>query len=190
MSGDHHGGPSSGSRDGTGSYTGTVDLPDLAAIDGFAAQIAAALRPGDVVALSGTLGAGKTTLARAILVALGHVGEVPSPSFSIIELYEPPAVRLPLVHADFYRLAEPDDVIEIGLDDYRQGAALIAEWPEKAGGFAHEPACLSIRLEISPELGGLQPLYPGNQQVSVGERRYAIVEAGRDWVVRSPWMGQ
>ncbi len=161
---------------GAGAGPQILALPDLAATARFAGQIAAALRPGDVVALSGTLGAGKTTLARAILQALGHVGEVPSPSFSIVELYEPPAVRLPVVHADFYRLATPEEAAEIGVDDYRQGAALIAEWPEKAGGFAHEPACLSIRLEIAPE--------------SVGERRQAIVEAGPDWVLRAPWIGQ
>ncbi|MDP9056786.1 MAG: tRNA (adenosine(37)-N6)-threonylcarbamoyltransferase complex ATPase subunit type 1 TsaE [Pseudomonadota bacterium] len=150
-----------------------VELPDLAATARFAAAIAAELRASDVVALSGTLGAGKTTLARAILLALGHGGEVPSPSFSIIEVYEPPGVRLPVVHADFYRLTDVAEAVEIGLDDYRTGAALIAEWPEKAGGFAHEAACLSIRLEIAAE--------------AVGERRWAIVEAGPDWVMRGLW---
>ena len=84
-----------------------VALPDLAATAALGQRIAAALRPGDVVALSGGLGAGKTTLARAIIAALGHAGEVPSPSFAIIETYDPPAVRLPLVHADFYRLERP-----------------------------------------------------------------------------------
>jgi tRNA threonylcarbamoyladenosine biosynthesis protein TsaE len=145
-----------------------VDLPDLAAMDRLGAAIAAALRPGDVVALSGDLGAGKTTLARAIIAALGHVGEIPSPSFAIVELYEPPGVRLPLVHADFYRLADPAEADEIGLDDYRRGAALLAEWPEHAGGFAHEAGCLSVALE------------------AVGEGRIAIVEAGADWLGRLP----
>ena len=144
----------------------TVDLPDLAAMARFGARIAAALRVGDVVALSGGLGAGKTTLARAIIAALGHHGEVPSPSFAIIETYDPPALRLPLVHADFYRLKHPQEAEELGLDDYRQGAALLAEWPEMAGGFAHEPGCLSIRLETA-EMG-----------------RIAIVEPGRDWLGR------
>jgi tRNA threonylcarbamoyladenosine biosynthesis protein TsaE len=111
-----------------------VPLPDLAATEALAARIAGRLRPGDVVALSGGLGAGKTTLARAVIAALGHEGEVPSPSFAIIECYDPPAVRLPLVHADFYRLEDPSEVEELGLDDYRMGAAL-AEWPEHAGGF-------------------------------------------------------
>ncbi len=143
-----------------------LDLPDLAAMERFGAQIAAQLRPGDVVALSGTLGTGKTTLARAIIAALGHQGEVPSPTFTIIETYDPPAVRLPLVHADFYRLKHPVEAEEIGLDDYRQGAALLAEWPEMAGGFAGEPGCLSVRLETA-EMG-----------------RIAIVEPGADWLGR------
>ena len=149
-----------------------VLLPDLAAMERFGAQIAAALNPGDVIALSGGLGAGKTTLARAIITALGHEGEIPSPSFAIIEVYDPPAVTLPVVHADFYRLARPEEAREIGLDEYRQEAALLAEWPEHAGGFAHEPGCLSVTLERAPE--------------DVGEGRIAIVEPGRDWLGRMP----
>ena len=146
----------------------TLDLPDLAAMDALGARIAARLRAGDVVALSGGLGAGKTTLARAVIAALGHAGEVPSPTFTIIETYDPPQVRLPLVHADFYRLEDPAEVEEIGLDDYRQGAVLLAEWPDHAGGFTHEAACLSIRLEIDDN------------------RRKAIVEGGADWLGRMP----
>lgn len=145
-----------------------IALPDLAAMDRFGRAIAEVLRPDDVVALEGGLGAGKTTLARAIIAGLGHEGEVPSPSFAIVEVYDPPAVRLPLVHADFYRLAHPSEADEIGLDDYRQGAALIAEWPDHAGGFTHEPGCLSITLEVAEE------------------GRIAIVEAGADWVGRIP----
>lgn len=146
----------------------TLALPDLSAMERFGTAIAAALRPGDVVALSGGLGAGKTTLARAIIAALGHSGEVPSPSFAIIELYDPPAVRLPLVHADFYRLSDPREAAELGLEDYREGAALIAEWPEHAGGFADEAECLSIMLEIA------------------AAGRFAIVQAGKAWQGREP----
>jgi tRNA threonylcarbamoyladenosine biosynthesis protein TsaE len=145
-----------------------LELPDLVAVQKFGAAIAGKLSAGDVVALSGGLGAGKTTLARAILAGLGHGGEVPSPSFSIVETYDPPSVRLPVVHADFYRLARPEEAEELGLDDYRQGAALIAEWPEQAGGFSHEGACLSISLETA------------------GDGRIAIVEGGKDWLGRMP----
>jgi tRNA threonylcarbamoyladenosine biosynthesis protein TsaE len=143
-------------------------LPDLAAMQALGASIASRLQTGDVVALTGGLGAGKTTLARFIIAALGHTGEVPSPTFTIIETYDPPQVRLPLVHADFYRLERPQEAAEIGLDDYREGAVLLAEWPQNAGGFADEPGCLSITLEI------------------VGEGRKAIVEGGAAWQSRMP----
>lgn len=145
-----------------------LELRDLAAMERLGRAIAGKLQPGDVVALSGGLGAGKTTLARTILAGLGHQGEVPSPSFAIIELYDPPDVRLPLVHADFYRLENPREVDELGLDDYRDGAVLIAEWPEHAGGFAHEPGCLAISLEID------------------GAGRFAIVQPGEAWQGREP----
>lgn len=144
-----------------------LTLPDLAAMDALGRAIAAKLRPGDVVSLEGNLGAGKTTLARSIIKGCGYTGEVPSPTFTIIECYDPPVTRLPLVHADFYRLETPGEAQEIGLDDYRDGAALIAEWPEKAGGFALEPACLSIRLEFADE------------------GRLAIVDYGADWLGRT-----
>ena len=135
-------------------------------MEAFGARIADKLRPGDVVALSGSLGTGKTTIARAILSRLGHTGEVPSPTYNILETYSD--LRLAVVHADFYRLRHPDEVYELGLDDYREGAALIAEWPDHAGGFAHEPGCLSVALE------------------KVGEGREAVVTAGETWQSRWP----
>jgi tRNA threonylcarbamoyladenosine biosynthesis protein TsaE len=142
-----------------------LDLPDLAAMRMLGARTALRLRAGDVVALSGPLGSGKTTLARAIIAALGHKGEVPSPTFTIVEAYD---LDPPLVHADFYRLEHSREADELGLDDYREDAALIAEWPEKAGGFANEAGCLSIALEIA------------------GSGRKAIVEPGRYWHGRWP----
>lgn len=142
-----------------------VSLPDLGAMDDLGVRIAGKLRAGDVVAISGELGAGKTTLARSIIAALGHRGEVPSPSFTIFETYD---LALPAVHADFYRLERTEEVMELGLEDYREGAVLIAEWPEKAGGFAQEPGCLSIMLEMADE------------------GRVAVVEAGADWLGRMP----
>ena len=143
-----------------------VECLDTDAMVMLGARIAAQVRAGDVISLEGTLGAGKTTLARAIIASLGHEGEVPSPTFTIIETYE--ETRIPVVHADFYRLEDPEEAHEIGLDDYRDGAALIAEWPDKAGGFRHETNCLAIWLEI------------------VGQGRRAIVEGGKGWVGRMP----
>ncbi len=143
-----------------------IVLPDLPAMDAFGRRIAARLAPGDVIALSGALGSGKTTLARAVIAALGYSGEVPSPTYTIVELYD--GLAVPLVHADFYRLEDPAELEEIGLDHYREGAALIAEWPDHAGGFANEPGCLSIALE------------------KVGEGREAVVEPGEAWQSRWP----
>lgn len=142
-----------------------VELPNVQAMTHFGERIAARVVPGDVIALSGALGAGKTTLARAIIAACGHQGEVPSPSFTIIETYF--ACTPPLVHADFYRLDVPEEAAELGLDDYRDGAVLIAEWPERAGGFDAEPGCLALTLEVR------------------GEGRRAIVEPGAAWLERS-----
>jgi tRNA threonylcarbamoyladenosine biosynthesis protein TsaE len=147
-------------------------LPDLAAMAAYGARIAPQLRAGDVVALEGGLGAGKTTLARAILASLGHAGEVPSPTFTIIETYAAPPLRLAVVHADFYRLDDPSELAEIGLDDYREDAVLLAEWPDHAGGFAREPGCLTITLTPVGESG------EGG--------RIAIARGGADWVGRMP----
>lgn len=143
-----------------------IELPDLAAMEAFGARIATQLRAGDVVALSGGLGTGKTTLSRAILGALGHDGEVPSPTFTIIETYD--HLEPPVAHADFYRLEDPSEAEQLGLDDYRESAVLLAEWPDHAGGFAHEAGCLQITLEIS------------------GKGRRAIVKGGADWLGRMP----
>ncbi|WDA42904.1 tRNA (adenosine(37)-N6)-threonylcarbamoyltransferase complex ATPase subunit type 1 TsaE [Erythrobacter sp. BLCC-B19] len=148
------------------------NLPDLTAMAAYGARIAQQLRSGDVVALEGGLGAGKTTLARAILASLGHAGEVPSPTFTIIETYDSPPLRLAVIHADFYRLDDPSELAEIGLDDYREGAVLLAEWPDHAGGFGHEPGCLAIHLALVGESG------EGG--------RIAIARAGQDWVGRMP----
>ena len=144
----------------------TIDLPDLAAMEALGLRIAAKMRPGDVISLSGPLGAGKTTLARAILRGAGHEGEAPSPTFTLVEMYE--ATNPPIAHADFYRLDDPSEAAELGLEDYREGAVLIAEWPERAGGFAHEPGCLQIAVSFADD------------------GRKAIVECGADWLGRAP----
>lgn len=110
------------------------------------ARIAAQLRAGDVIALSGDLGAGKTTLARGILAGLGLAGEAPSPTFTLVQYYDPPEVRLPVAHVDLYRLASPAEAEELGLDDVRDIGALLVEWPERLGGWLW-PDALALRIE-------------------------------------------
>lgn len=132
-----------------------IELASEADTLALGSRIAAALRAGDVVALAGDLGAGKTTLARGILRGLGFAGDVPSPTFTIVQSYEPPQVRLPLWHCDLYRLDDPDDLRELGLDDVLGDGALIVEWPERAGG-DHWPEALVLLVEVLD--GGLRRL--------------------------------
>jgi tRNA threonylcarbamoyladenosine biosynthesis protein TsaE len=102
-----------------------------AALATLAASLANVLRPGDTIALSGDLGAGKTSFARALIAALGWRGEVPSPTYTLVQSYDPPDVRVPVWHVDLYRLAGPDDADALGL--FETDAALVIEWPERLG---------------------------------------------------------
>jgi len=107
--------------------------PGPEAMEDIGRMLAAQLHPGDIVTLQGGLGAGKTTLARGILRGLGFEGEAPSPTFAIVQGYEPPETRLPLAHVDLYRIEEPGELDELGLDDWLTSGALVIEWPERLG---------------------------------------------------------
>ena len=111
-----------------------LHLPDEAATLALGAALAPVVRAGDVIALKGGLGVGKTTFARGLLAALGLQEEAPSPTFAIVQPYEPPATRLPVAHVDLYRIEEPDELEELGLDDLRLDSLLLVEWPERLGG--------------------------------------------------------
>jgi tRNA threonylcarbamoyladenosine biosynthesis protein TsaE len=110
-----------------------MHLPDPAATEAAGRALADVIRAGDVIALSGPLGAGKTSLARGLIGALGFTGDVPSPSFGIIIPYDLPDVRLPVWHVDLYRIESVDELAELGLDDARGDGALLIEWPERMG---------------------------------------------------------
>ena len=123
-------------------------LPDPAATEAAGAALAALLRAGDIVTLEGALGAGKTTLVRGLLAALGHDGEVPSPTFAIVQPYDD--LPLPLWHADLYRLKDPSELDELGLDTVLDDGALVVEWPDRAGPGAFASA-LALSLEEQPD---------------------------------------
>jgi tRNA threonylcarbamoyladenosine biosynthesis protein TsaE len=108
-------------------------------------DLAKRLRAGDIVTLSGPLSAGKTTLVRGLLAGLGYEGEVPSPSFAIVQPYE--MLSPPVWHVDLYRIENPADIDELGLDDVGEDGVLIVEWPEHAGGNAW-PQALALSLEV------------------------------------------
>lgn len=126
-------------------------LADEAATRAAGASLALVLEIGDVVALSGPLGAGKTSFARGVIEGLGFQGEVASPTFPIVLPYAPPDVRLPVWHVDLYRIDDPDEAHELGLDEARVDAAMIVEWPERLGAALWPDA---LQLALSEAAGG------------------------------------
>ncbi|WP_296596680.1 tRNA (adenosine(37)-N6)-threonylcarbamoyltransferase complex ATPase subunit type 1 TsaE [Phenylobacterium sp.] len=129
-----------------------VDLADEAATARLGARIAGALRPGEAVCLSGPLGAGKSTLARALVRALTTPDEdVPSPTFTLVQFYEGP--RLTVAHFDLYRLSDPDEAYEIGLDEALDEGAAVIEWPQRLEGRL-PPDRLDVEIELAEDADG------------------------------------
>jgi tRNA threonylcarbamoyladenosine biosynthesis protein TsaE len=129
-----------------------MNLPDEAATARLGQAIAARLRPGEAVCLSGPLGAGKSTLARALVRALTTPEEeVPSPTFTLVQFYEGP--RLSVAHFDLYRLTDPDEAYEIGLDEALDAGAAVIEWPQRLEGNL-PPDRLDVEIELVEEDAG------------------------------------
>ena len=122
-------------------------LADEARTAALANAFAPQLRKGDIVAMSGGLGSGKTTFVRYLLAALGHKGEVPSPSFAIVVPYDH-TVLGSLLHADLYRIDHPGEIAELGLDSSGDDSVLLVEWPEHAGPAAW-PDALRLTFAIT-----------------------------------------
>jgi len=130
----------------------TFALNDEAATLDLGRALAAVLTPGLVIYLRGDLGAGKTTLVRGLLRALGHTGPVKSPTYALVELYVISGYIL--YHFDFYRFNQPEEWLEAGLEEHfnRQSVCLV-EWPEKAGGLL-PPADLEAVIEVAVNENG------------------------------------
>jgi tRNA threonylcarbamoyladenosine biosynthesis protein TsaE len=124
------------------------------AMEALGRRLGARLQSGDIVTLQGGLGAGKTTFARGVLRGLGFAADVPSPTFAILQGYEPPETRLPLGHVDLYRIEQPDELDELGLDDWLEGGALVIEWPERLGTLYADLA-LAIHIDTADDGGRL-----------------------------------
>ncbi|MEN5084226.1 tRNA (adenosine(37)-N6)-threonylcarbamoyltransferase complex ATPase subunit type 1 TsaE [Bosea sp. TWI1241] len=178
----------------TGSHT--VLLRDEAATLRLARDIADILKAGDVVALSGHLGAGKSLLARAMLRRLAQdpALEAPSPTFTLVQSYDSP--RGPLIHADLYRVHSPDELDDLGLIEDLERAITLVEWPDKAGTRLPAGRRLDIVLEVDPEnpeqgriatlSGGV--LWRARLALAIGARRL-IEKAGWNDAERSFMLG-
>ena len=142
-----------------------VDLPDENATAAFAARLAALARPGDVIALAGELGAGKTSLARAFIGARGGSGEVPSPTFTLVQTYELPGGAI--WHFDLYRLRRAEEAWELGIEDAFGGGIALIEWPDRLGSLL--PA---RRLHIALDFG------------TTASARRATLSGDADWTAR------
>lgn len=113
-------------------------LADESATQALGTRLAAIIQPGLIVYLRGDLGAGKTTLVRALIQALGYPGKIKSPTYTLVELYK--VSNLCLYHFDFYRFSEPDEWVDAGFRDYFDGQAIcLVEWPDQAGGLLPPP---------------------------------------------------
>ena len=144
-----------------------LDLPTPAATAALGRALAGRARPRDVIALAGTLGVGKTLLARALVRALG-VGdeEVPSPTFTLVQTYETPGLEV--WHFDLYRLARPEDAWELGFEEALSDGLVVIEWPERLG-----PLLPAPRLDVTLSYGALPT-----------GRRAGLAAVGEAWADR------
>jgi tRNA threonylcarbamoyladenosine biosynthesis protein TsaE len=142
-----------------------IDLADETATAALAARLAAVARPADIIALKGELGTGKTAFARAFIRALGNEDEVPSPTFTLVQVYDvgPTAIW----HFDLYRIRAPEDAWELGIEDAFSAGISLVEWPERLG-----PLLPERRLEITFSFGD-QPWV-----------RHVSLDPGKEWQTR------
>ena len=165
----------------------SIPLPQPADTQTLGRRLAGVVRPGDLIALTGDLGAGKTALARALIAGLPAPGggdasgeEVPSPTFTLVQTYDRQAADgapLAVWHFDLYRLGDPDEVDELGWEEALAGGMVLVEWPDRLGARLPAPR-LDVTLLYGPEPGGqdgARPAEPG---------RVAVLQGGPGWADR------
>jgi N-acetylmuramate 1-kinase len=153
-----------------------LPLPDLAATVALAGALAKLVVIGDVLRLVGDLGAGKTTLTQHLLAALGHVGEVPSPTYTLVQTYDD--TRVPVLHVDCYRTKHPDELLALGVPEYRAHGLIVAEWPDMGGPLlaAAQPDWVGYHINSIENYGVLTI-----ELRMVGDGREAILRGSPAW---------
>ena len=146
-----------------------VALPDAAATHRFGTALAGMLGAGDMILLSGGLGAGKTTLARAVVERLTGDTDVPSPTYTLVQTYDAPDFEV--WHADLYRLEEPSEVHHLGLLAVRDEVVSLVEWPERLGGLV-PPDALPLELRMA------------GTEAGAGRTAHLRPPAHTDWAAR------
>lgn len=126
----------------------TFEFKTEAETQRFGAQLAKALKSGDVVCFEGPLGAGKSTLARGLIQTLSGARDIPSPTFTLVETYE--VQTGDIWHFDLYRLEKQSDVWELGFEDALESGISLIEWPDKIEGIIPADA-LRLSIEVQPE---------------------------------------
>jgi tRNA threonylcarbamoyl adenosine modification protein YjeE len=172
-------------REAAGETSWRVELPDEAATVSLAASVAKWMGAGDLITLSGDLGSGKTTFARAIIRALSGDDEleVPSPTFTLMQVYQ--GAVCPIVHADLYRIRNPEELAELGWEEAAEGALVLVEWPERAGELLNADR-LDIAFRIDAARG---PSFRTAILTGIGslEARLSVNRAIHEMVERSGW---
>lgn len=164
----------------------TLELPDEAAMLRLAQDIAGISRAGDVIALSGDLGAGKSTFARAFIRHLADDPglEAPSPTFTLMQAYD--TARGRILHADLYRIRDPDELVELGFAQEAEGAISLIEWPERGRLDADDPQRLEITIGLDPLAG--DSVRQVTLTPAAGWRdRLALALAARRLIDRAGW---
>ncbi len=156
-----------------------VDLADEAATAALAGLIARYTLAGDLIRLEGELGAGKSTFSRHFLHALGHTGDVPSPTYTLVQLYET-TPRVPVAHIDCYRLKSPEELDGLGLESFRQHGVILAEWPDKGGALlaADQPDFLSYHIQEMNNPGVLTVSFTSG---ATAQGRTVTLQGSRSW---------
>ena len=174
-------------RDKPASASWSIDLADEQAMEAFAHELASLVQADDIVTLSGDLGAGKTTFARALIRKL--VGdptlEVPSPTFTLMQVYPAPAFEV--VHADLYRIEKPEELAELGWEEAAEGALVLVEWPERAGDqLAPDRLDIAFHLDLQKDASYRRAVLTGYGRFA---ERLSLAKAIHGLLQSSGWAG-